>query len=340
MKWTLGIVAGISLVSSAIGCSAPSIQPTYKSSVSSTLATYDATTETTNKYGIVKWRLKHSGDGSVLEGLDKKGKSISHVSLAVRKGKNASAAMFWFKGTDNRQGFIKGTAGGTAKLKMPGSLANWTTAARRDLMKFAATGKTPYGCADDIFGILGGLLQEAPKCAKTDTLQACSSKLMQGQSSGGLGGALGGIGKLFGAAKSLSSCLPSGTGSSSSSGQKASNDKPASSKDSDSKDSDSESKSKDSESETEKDSEDTTKKPAEKEEPEASEEEEKKEVQTADPAKEKEVEDVEETDPKEKETKEETTQEEPQQEETEEAGEVPPSDGSDGSESAFASRRF
>lgn len=220
MKLTIGLALGFSLVSGAIACTAPTLQPTSTSSVSSTLATYKATSETTKKYGITKWRLRNVGDGSVLEGLDAKGKSVSHISIAVRKGAKANAAMFWFSGKESTsRGFVSGNKKGLMKARVPGSLPTWATAARRDLEKFAAEGKTPYGCAEDIFGILGNFLKEAPKCAKTDTLQGCVGKLMQGEqsTSGGPLGNLGGIGGILGnATKLLTSCKPPASSSSSS----------------------------------------------------------------------------------------------------------------------------
>ena len=217
MKWTFALTLGVSLGATAlvVGCAdAPKIGSQQRSTVSSTLATYKATAETTKKYGIATWRLRHVGDGSVLEGLDAKGKSVSHVSLAVRKNKKSEAAMLWFSGGDSRKGFMKGGKEGLAKNTLPGSMPSWATAARRDLLKHAESGRTPYGCADDLFGIFSGLLQQAPSCAKTDTLQTCISKLLQAQ---------GGSNGLANVSKLLTSCKPATNSGSSSSGGTASN---------------------------------------------------------------------------------------------------------------------
>ncbi len=213
MKRPLTLCLGLVIALGAAACEAPSLQPEPVSKVSSTLATYEATKATTSKFGIVRWRLRHSGDGQVLEGLDKTGKSVSHVSIAVREGENEPAAMVWFGEEEDTRGFVKGNTRGMAAAAVPQTLPEWATAAATDLDKFAEEGKTPYGCAEDLFGVFGNFLKSTakPECAKTDSMQGCISKLMQDQQSSGSGplGQLGGIGGILGSAsKLLTSCKP------------------------------------------------------------------------------------------------------------------------------------
>lgn len=214
MKRPLVVGLGLLIASAATACDEPpSLQPEPVEKVSSTLATYAASDATTEKFGIVRWRLRHSGDGEVLEGLDKSGKSVSHVSIAVRKGENEPAAMVWFGEEKNTRGFVKGNTRGMAAAAVPQTLPDWASAAAVDLETFAEEGRTPYGCADDLFGVLGGFLKSTakPECAKTDSMQGCISKLMQDESSSGSGalGGLGGIGGILGtASKLLTSCKP------------------------------------------------------------------------------------------------------------------------------------
>jgi hypothetical protein len=216
MKRAVVLSLGLVIASGVTACEAPSLEEEPVSKVeSSTIATYAATKATTTKFGIVKWRLRHSGDGQVLEGLDKNGKSVSHVSIAVREGANEPAAMVWFGEEKETRGFVKGNTRGMAAAAVPQTLPEWATAAAVDLDKFAEEGRTPYGCADDLFGVLGGFLQSTakPECAKTDSMQGCISKLMQDPQASGSGplGGLGGIGGILGnASKLLTSCKPGG----------------------------------------------------------------------------------------------------------------------------------
>ena len=176
---TLKLALILCLVATTVGCAdeapAPNLQKTQ-----SALVSFRAGSQTAKDLGVAKWRVRMVAGATVLDGLDKSGKNIGHVTLENATSSNASKnkSALWFR-AGNKKGRIV-VSGDKAVLSnsMPTTVGTWAASAKRDLAAFRKKGKAPNACAAATLENIAPVLDASKVCSTTtskDAQEVCAA---------------------------------------------------------------------------------------------------------------------------------------------------------------------
>jgi hypothetical protein len=176
---TLTLALILSVVATAVGCADPAPAPNLQKTQSS-LVSFRAGPQTEKALGVSKWRVRMVDGATVLDGLDKSGKSVGHVTLENATSATAtnSKSALWFRAGAKKGRIVVRADKTVISNSMPTTVGAWAASAKRDLAVFRKKGKAPNACAAAALDNMSPVLDASKVCSKTtskDAQEVCAA---------------------------------------------------------------------------------------------------------------------------------------------------------------------